>query len=300
MKLTIRTLDQRTISIEISDSQDVRALKQRLGSMPDLDLPADSQQLIYGGRIMEDGLPLSEYKITEDKFIVLMGKKSADPTKPKEDQVPPTPPLTAGPSETHTHTQTEPLLSPNEQRVRDLMAMGYEEQEVRSALRASFNHPERAIEYLISGIPQEVSELTAPTTAPMNPQSLEPLMGDPRFGRVRDIIRRNPELLEVVLSRLAETDPAAFEAIRTHQEEFVTLLNGGESEDLGGDLEGDPRTEHIQVTLSPEEAVAVDRLVSLGFQRETAVQAYLACDRNEELAADILFRQTEEEDEDGA
>mmetsp|Transcript_138132 Transcript_138132/g.350032 ORF Transcript_138132/g.350032 Transcript_138132/m.350032 type:complete len:269 (-) Transcript_138132:243-1049(-) len=43
------------------------------------------------------------------------------------------------------------------------------------------------------------------------------------------------------------------------------------------------------IRLTEEEGAAVDRLAALGFDRNMAAQAYLACDKNEELAANFLF-----------
>jgi len=41
--------------------------------------------------------------------------------------------------------------------------------------------------------------------------------------------------------------------------------------------------------LNEEEMAAVDRLTEMGFDRSEAAQAFLACDKNEALAANLLM-----------
>ncbi len=50
------------------------------------------------------------------------------------------------------------------------------------------------------------------------------------------------------------------------------------------------------IELSEEESQAIERLMSLGFDKARALEAYFACDKNEELAANFLFEHMEEDD----
>ena len=43
------------------------------------------------------------------------------------------------------------------------------------------------------------------------------------------------------------------------------------------------------VSLTSDESAAVDRLVGMGFPKQRVLEAFLACDRNEELAANYLM-----------
>lgn len=43
------------------------------------------------------------------------------------------------------------------------------------------------------------------------------------------------------------------------------------------------------INVTPEELAAIERLEQLGFHKQRCLQAFLACDKNEELAANFLF-----------
>ncbi len=69
------------------------------------------------------------------------------------------------------------------------------------------------------------------------------------------------------------------------QQYMMQAMGGG-----GGGVPGDMMGGGPQVLrLTEEEMAAVDRLADMGFDRTEAAQAYLACDKNEALAANLLM-----------
>ena len=54
--------------------------------------PSEKQKLIYNGKVLENGDPLSKYEINEKKFLVVMvPKPTAAPAKPAAETPAPTP-----------------------------------------------------------------------------------------------------------------------------------------------------------------------------------------------------------------
>lgn len=131
------------------------------------------------------------------------------------------------------------------------------------------------------------------------------------------LIRQNPALLQPILQQLTQSNPALGQVLASNPQLLAALLTGGEggaggeegmygdAEEEGEGAEGDSEGEtpaqgaadgssYIQVT--PAEREAIERLVSMGFDRARAIEAYFACDKNEELAANYLFDNVGDED----
>ncbi|XP_040215061.1 UV excision repair protein RAD23 homolog B isoform X2 [Rana temporaria] len=227
-----------------------------------------------------------------------------------------------------------------ENMVTEIMSMGYEREQVIAALRASFNNPDRAVEYLLMGIPgdregqagadppQAVSAPTPPlpiaagaaatTTTPTTPSTggnpLDFLQNQPQFQQMRQIIQQNPSLLPALLQQIGRENPSLLQQISQHQEQFIQMLNdpipesGSQGEGVGGGgggggggrgvgvaaEAGSGHMNYIQVT--PQEKEAIERLKALGFPEGLVIQAYFACEKNENLAANFLLQQNFDED----
>jgi UV excision repair protein RAD23 len=126
-----------------------------------------------------------------------------------------------------------------------LLELGYERQRIVAAMRASFNNPDRAVEYLMSEIPQTQDlppqparvPSSPPVTAPSPPTSNAPasapaisgvfdaLRNNPQFMTIRGMIQNNPQLLQPILQSLGTANPELLQQISQNQEEFIRLLN---------------------------------------------------------------------------
>jgi UV excision repair protein RAD23 len=58
---------------------------------------------------------------------------------------------------------------------------------------------------------------------------------------------------------------------------------------MPGMMPGGPPPGAQVVHLNPEEREAIERIQSMGFERNAVVEAYLVCDKNEEAAINFLL-----------
>ncbi|CAI5756693.1 unnamed protein product [Candida verbasci] len=379
MKIVFKDFKKQVIPIELELNDTVLKAKELLGKEKDVE--ASQIKLVYSGKVLIDEKTLEESKIKEGASIIFMIAKAKKtptpiPTESSENKST-TEQHQQESSNTEQATTTEQpqtstestfaVGSEREATITNIMEMGYERPQVEAALRAAFNNPHRAVEYLITGIPESLQQQQqqqqlhqqSPIAAPLaesitaqgthdnnhndddddddddehdrsaqgenlfeqaaaaaaggnNQHTSMPSGGagagsgagalsgasdDQQMQLLRAALQSNPELIQPLLEQLAASNPQIANLIQQDPEGFIRTFLGASGEDLGFEIEpeggegqGGNDEGTIRITLSEQDQNAVNRLCELGFERDLVIQVYLACDKNEEVAADILFR----------
>ncbi|CAE7226093.1 unnamed protein product [Rhizoctonia solani] len=407
MKITFKTLQQKQFQVDAEPSDTVLQLKEKVKDAQGHQV--EHQKLIYSGKILTDDKTVESLGIKEKDFLVVMVSKpkatpaastSATPA-PAAVPVPSTPaastpaPAPAAPSEDVTMApaaepsapaaaapapaaQPQPAFGDTSSfvsggalnaSIENMLSMGFEREQIMRALKASFNNPDRAVEYLLTGIPEHLLAESAPpaaggpapapaasnpapaTSAPapaastpapapaapaarstatpttggaaanplnlfaqaaaqagggsapagaggdpaggaggISPATLEHLQNSPAFAQTLAAIQQNPALLQPLIQQLSQSNPAIAQQLAQNPELLYQILGGmgGEEYDEGEGGDIPPGANVINIT--QEEAEAIGRLEALGFPRQQVIEAYFACDKNEELAANYLFQ----------
>eukprot|EP01120_Amphizonella_sp_Union-15-10_P004555 TRINITY_DN1518_c0_g1_i2.p1 TRINITY_DN1518_c0_g1~~TRINITY_DN1518_c0_g1_i2.p1 ORF type:complete len:304 (+),score=62.59 TRINITY_DN1518_c0_g1_i2:90-1001(+) len=281
MKITLRTLKRESFPLEVQPKDTVLALKQKIGAQ--FNHLVSWIKLIYAGKILSDESTLESYSIKENDFIVLMVSKPKEVVEEKtklpvktEVQTPtgtqPTDTSSAELNSKNTPSSTE--STPPENLINKITEMGFLRDSAINALKSTSNNLDDAIEYLMTGsLGHGVSGSGTGTN------TFDFLRNFPQFNTLKSMIQSNPQLLHMVIQLLAASNPQIIDLISQHQDEFVQLLN--EPIEIS--------EQEAMATLPPEEEAAIARLSNLGFDRLRVMQAYVFCDKDEQLAANFLL-----------
>ncbi|KAL1742076.1 hypothetical protein HDZ31DRAFT_84395 [Schizophyllum fasciatum] len=386
MKITVKTTQQKIFQIDVDGPETVGVLKQKISDVHGH--PVASQKIIYSGKILPDDKTIESCGIKEKDFLVLMVSKpkpTPAPTTPAPSTSTPADAPAAAPAQTTPAAAPQPASAPAAQTsssappanapafgdmssfvtgsvlqetVNNMTEMGFPRDQVLRALRASFNNPDRAVEYLMNGIPahleaeaagparaaqpvatqQPVPNITGaappPAAAPASnaPQNLfqlaqqqqqnqaagagagpgaglgagagasaapgldiGALQSNPQIAQLRELVQQNPALVQPLVQQLAQSNPAIAQAIIQHPEAIMQLL--GVEGDFEGDDDMNPAPGSHVLHVTEEEQAAIQRLEAMGFPRQKVIEAYFACDKDEDLAANYLFDNGFEDDD---
>jgi UV excision repair protein RAD23 len=313
MLIYIKNLRGDKTELQIEDSERVLAIKEKLLALQGH--AVDLQKLILAGKILEDGKTAAESGITEGATLVLMVSKPKAPAKvpappvaaapvvppvpaPVLPQVPPlpagSPAVDAGSVRANESPEGPSALVTGEalsSMIEMIVSMGFDRKDVEAAMKAAYNNPDRAIEYLTTGLPEPPR-----ASAASNPseQQFRQLMQDPQFLQLVQVVQQNPAALQHIMQQLQQNNPDLYNLILSNRETFMQMLQEPPPQQhidpgLIGRLPRPPQGSVVQINLSQQEQEQVKRLVELGFARRDALEAYLICEKNEEMAANLLF-----------
>lgn len=304
MKIIVKNLKQVQYNVEIeSDEKTIKDLKKAIETAHGFD--STLMKLLHNGAILDDSKTLKDYNIKEENVVIMMNSKA----KPKKEPNPPQP--EAKPQEIPPEKK-EPSASPSEvnkpnnnDKVNSLVDMGYEKEKVEKALNAANGNLDLAIEYLSSGNIPERSAQTQSSSAGNNNNSNLPFELKKNASIIKIVCQRDPNKIISILNNMRDRDPTTLNLIKQHEEEFKRLLVSPISQEdinIFRNFQQELRTRRsggVKIQLTREESEAVKRLQDLGnFSKSEVLQAFIACDKNEELTANYLFEQKlREEDE---
>uniref|UniRef100_A0A914YYB0 UV excision repair protein RAD23 n=1 Tax=Panagrolaimus superbus TaxID=310955 RepID=A0A914YYB0_9BILA len=330
MKVTFKTVTQESFELDVNDDQTVLDIKKAIAAdRGENKFPAERQKLIYGGKILGDEQTFNSLNYDEKRFIVLVLKPekkvdegTAEPEKPVQEtatpakaaapETPATPANRAPPLATPQAPArvSQPLSEEHQEKLNNIMSMGYPENEALAALRAAFFDAERAVEYLINGVPDTARAEGGYDTAMEGTDDEEPHVGldflqdNEQFTQLREMVRQNPEMLPEIIQQISQDNPALMQLIRENETEFLSLLNSDddaasnapEGEGAGG--AGGQQLPPNVIAITEADRDAINRIQAMGFPEQLVIEAYFACDKDEGLAVNYILSRMDDDIED--
>lgn len=278
----MKTVAGQTFQVELESSQTILDLKKQIQSTQGFD--PTSLKLILSGKILTDESATLEAvglkEASSGQFVVVMVSKAkpvagaATATVSSTPAPPPVPPASSnsapvasppvasvsspptGAPTTAASPASNPFAGPDfDSNIASLKSMGLTEdmQVLSNALIAAFNNPDRAVEYLLGGIPDgalargmahgkgsgsKASSSAAPSgssSAPVYPANAHPatlpggplfvLRNHPQLTQLKSAIRSSVDNIPLAINAIAQAIPELASAIEANKDAFLQLMN---------------------------------------------------------------------------
>ncbi|OHT15909.1 Ubiquitin family protein [Tritrichomonas foetus] len=278
----------------------------------------------FKSKVLEESATIAEIEYTEDLFIVLFirknipkktavipksknanNEKSTEASKEEssiknKDPTIHNTPLRIEPAQ-QIHTSPLKIFQPNtendppdfNEKVETLKAMGYDQPECESALRASLYQVELAAEYLVSGnipeIPQPLNLNEALLDSDYSEEEDENSRFIAEMLTIKNVLDSHPENFAEYIQMLDNSNPELVREIKKDPIMFLHRLGLDPSKfDVSSVKKPASQYEEMMAQFNNEEKQAIHRLEENGFDTMTVIQVFIACDKNEELTNSCL------------
>lgn len=300
--ILIKTLTGKEIRCPIDDLSTVLSVKQTLVTLEE-GCPLERQKLIHQGQVLADSTLISALGIVSGQFMVLMVTKlpSAAPSN-----IPPAPMAT---------TPAAVVLPPVPPAAVDPL-LALRNHPLFPQLQATIHQNPEALGQMIQMLSQSNPELLEAINA--NEERFIEMMNEPSafspydededddggeyhdehwgddMDADEDEVQHDMDMLRMIVG-MSPAEQAQFAATMgipaERFNELLAMLQSMPASDLQDLLDGDAAlpSELDPAMFSAEENASIGRIAGLGFTQREAMGAFVACDRNEEQAANFLL-----------
>ena len=303
MKLIIKNIKQVVHELNIEDEKNnmsIKELKEEI--QKNFGFDASGLKLLFNGIVLKDEKNLSDYKIVDNSVIIMMTTKGHiinqnTNEEKKEEKI-----------EKKEEKKEEKKVKKKDfsKEINQLIEMGFEKEKCEKALKIAKGNVQIAIELIYSGLPEEeiddFDEDFDENDEEKNNNNNNEQTTLQKLGSVIKVLCNNePNNLSEILATIQESAPDYFDLIQENEEEFKNILKEPINEndlrnfrefqsenDIFENISSNNNNDDINVT--KEEMDVVKRLQEFGNCSEIeAYQAYMACEKNEDLAINFIL-----------
>jgi|Transcript_93571 CHAT domain-containing protein len=268
MKITIKTVAGRAFDMEVSPNLVVQELRKKIATEHQYEY--EGLKLVVNGTVAQDEVTVKDTKMDETKFVVMVAKKQSVRAAQQEQR--------------QKEKEREEKAKEKEKEARNV-----------DAPKGPLNSMQLQGMMQLQGLME--------TKVRTMKDFVEILRFHGTVTEIRRMIQADQSVLRPILYQINHHAPQLLSLINQYQQEFLQIIN--EPVPKGSNEEADDfeasfmstGVGHEVVYVTREEEEAIQRLCALGFSHQMAAEAFIVCNRREEIAASYLFEMMEREEQ---